>query len=123
MTTGHEGGAVAVLLAFGIAVPYPVFGGGMLLALGCCYGVRACRPIEARKSLALSLFIAMLAAVLIAGLRDQTAGIWVWGRLPVQFQMATAGALSQAIFELIAARGSGWVGKLADKAGLPGARK
>ena len=123
MTTGQEGGAALILLAFGIAVPYPVFGGGMLLALGCCYAVRACRPLEARKSLALSLFTAMLAAVLVAGLKEQTAGIWVWGKAPVQFQMATAGALSQAIFELIAARGSGWVGKVADRVGLPGARK
>jgi hypothetical protein len=123
MTTGHDGGAATILLAFGIAVPYPVFGGGMLLALGCCYGVRACIPLEKRKSLALSLFLAMLAGVLVAGLRDQTARLWVWGGLPLQFQMATAGALSQAVFELIAARGSGWIGKLADKAGLPGARE
>lgn len=122
MTTGHDfnGGSAAVLLAFGISVPFPAFGGGMLLALGCCFAVRAFRPVDGRKSLGLSLFCAVLAATVVAGLHENTASLWVWGSLPLQIQMAFAGALSQAMFELIAARGSGVLGKIADKAGLSG---
>lgn len=123
MTTGNDWGAATVLLAFGIAVPFPAFGGGMLLALGCCYAVRAFRPIDGRKGLFLSLFVAMLSAMLAAGLKDQTSGLWVWGSLPLQFQMATAGALSQGVFELIAARGGTLLSRLADKAGVPGEPK
>lgn len=117
-TAGSENIAgAAVLLAFGISVPYPVFGGGMLLSLGCCFAVRAMRPVEGRKGLGLSLFCAILAAMVVAALQTNTSGIWVWGGLPLQIQMACAGALSQAIFELIAARGSGLLGRLADKVG------
>jgi hypothetical protein len=118
-----NGGAAAILLAFGIVVPLPAFGGGMLLALGCCYAVRAFRPVDGRKSLGLSLFVAILAAMLVAGLRANTSGIWVWGGLPLQIQMAAAGMLSQFIFELIAARGSGALGKLADRVGIGGGEK
>lgn len=124
MTGGWDLNAVAAafLLAFGIIVPVPAFGGGMLLALGCCYAVRAFRPVDGRKSLGLSLFVAILSAMLVAGLRENTSGVWVWGDLPLQMQMATAGMLSQGVFELIAARGSGALAKLADKVGL-GAEK
>jgi hypothetical protein len=120
MTTGMDVTAAiaAVLIAFGIVAPADSFGGGMLLALGCSYAVRAFRHVEARKGLGLSLFAAILAAMLVAGLHDHTKGVWVWGRLPLQIQMAFVGALSQALFELVAARGSGLLGKLADKAGL-----
>jgi hypothetical protein len=116
---GTETNAVlaSLLLAFGVAVPFPAFGGGMLLALGCCYGVRAFRPMEGRKSLFLSLFTAVLAAMLTAGLQKNTSGVWIWGELPLQVQMAIAGAMSQAIFELIASRGSSALGKLADRFG------
>lgn len=122
MTVGTDinAGAAAVLLAFGVMVPLPAFGGGMLLALGFCYAVRAFRPVDGRKSLGLSLFVAVLTAMIVAGLNDKTADIWVWGKAPLQLQMAAAGALSQAVFELIAARGSTALGKLADKAGLGG---
>lgn len=115
--------AAAVLLAFGIIVPLPAFGGGMLLALGCCYAVRAFRPVDGRKGLGLSLFVAILAAMLVTGLRENTVGIWVWGSLPLQIQMAAGGMLSQGIFELVAARGHSVLGKLADKAGLSGGDK
>lgn len=122
MTTGADinAGAAAVLLAFGIMVPMPAFGGGMLLALGCCYAVRAYRSLEGRKSLGLSLFTAILVAMIVAGLNEKTANLWIWGDAPLQLQMALAGALSQAVFEMIAARGSTVLGKLADKAGLGG---
>lgn len=113
----------AILLAFGIMVPLPAFGGGMLLSLGCCYAVRAFRPVDGRKSLGLSLFVAILAAMLVAGLRGNTAGVWIWGDLPLQMQMAAAGMLSQGVFELIAARGAGALGKLADKVGIGGGVK
>jgi hypothetical protein len=120
MTTGADltGALAAVLIAFGIVAPPDSFGGGMLLALGCSYAVRAFRPVDSRKGLALSLFAAILAAMLVAGLHDHTHRIWVWGSLPLQIQMAFVGALSQALFELVAARGSGMLGKLADKAGI-----
>lgn len=122
MTTGWDANSLAagVLLAFGIIVPVPAFGGGMLLALGCCYAVRAFRPVDGRKSLGLSLFVAILAAMIVAGLRGNTSGIWIWGDLPLQMQMAAGGMLSQGVFELIAARGSGVLAKLADRAGIGG---
>jgi len=125
MSTGMDlnGWAAVVLLAFGVAVPMPAFGGGMLLALGCCYAVRAFSPVEARRALGLSLFAAILAAMLTAGLRENTVGIWVWGHLPLQVQMAAAGMTSQAAFELVALRGKGALGKLADKVGLSGPDK
>ncbi len=123
MSTDFNGVAAAALVAFGIAAPLPAVSGGMLLALGCCYAVRAFRPVDGRKSLGLSLFVAVLAAMIVAGLRTNTSGIWIWGDLPLQMQMAAGGMLSQGVFELIAARGSGVLGKLADKAGLSGGEK
>lgn len=121
MTTGEVNAFLAaVLLAFGIIVPLPAFGGGMLLSLGFCYAVRAFRPIDGRKSLGLSLFVAVLTATIVAGLHDKTVDMWVWGDAPLQLQMAIAGALSQAVFELIAARGSAALDKLATRAGLGG---
>lgn len=124
MTTGEAHAFLAaILLAFGIIVPLPAFGGGMLLALGCCYAVRAFRPVDSRKSLGLSLFVAVLAAMLVAALEKNTSGIWIWGDLPLQIRMAAAGMLSQGIFELIAARGHGALTKIADKVGIGGGEK
>lgn len=122
MTAGWDANllAASVLLAFGIAAPVPAFSGGMILALGCCYGVRAYRHVESRKSLGLSLFTAILSAMLVAGLKEHTAGLMLWGDLPLQIQMAAAGLLSQGVFELVAARSGQVLGKLADKAGLGG---
>lgn len=118
MSNEFNAGAATVLLAFGISVPFPPFGGGMLLALGCCFAVRAFRPVDGRKSLGLSLFTAILTATLVAGLNENTSGLWVWGSLPLQAQMAAAGAFSQAMFEVIAARDTKLAAKLADWAGL-----
>lgn len=125
MTVGWDlnAGAAAVLLAFGIMVPLPAFGAGMLLALGCCYAVRAYRAVEGRKSLGLSLFTAILVAMIVAGLNEKTTGIWIWGDAPLQLQMALAGALSQAVFEMIAARGGKALDKLADRVGIGGGEK
>lgn len=115
--------AAVVLLAFGIVVPVPAFGAGMLLAVGCCYGVRAFRSVDGRKGIGLSLFCAVLAATIVAGLKDHTTGLWVWGSLPVQFQMALAGTFSQALFEVVAARDTKLAEKIADWAGLRKGRK
>lgn len=115
-----NGVLAGTLLAFGIMVPLPAFGGGMLLALGCCYAVRAYRAVDGRKGLGLSLFVAILAAMLVAGLKDTTARLWVWGSLPLQIQMAFAGLFSQAAFELVAKRDSTLAGKIADKLGIGG---
>lgn len=112
-----------VLLVFGVKAPFPEFGGGMLLALGSCFAVRAFSPVEARRALGLSLFAAILSAVLVAALQKNTTSIWIWGGLPLQIQMAAAGMCSQAVFELVAARGKGVLGKLADKVGMSGGEK
>ncbi len=124
MTTGELNAFLAaILLAFGIASPVPEFSGGMLLALGCCFAVRAYRSVDGRKGLGLSLFTGILTATIVAGLNEKTSGLWLWGSAPLQLQMALAGALSQAVFELIAARGSGALAKLADRAGIGGGEK
>lgn len=110
--------AAGALLAFGIAAPIPAFSGGMLLALGSCYAVRAYRAVDGRKGLGLSLFGAVLAAMIVAGLNGSTSSLWIWGSLPLQMQMAAGGAFSQAMFEVIASRDTRLAGKIADWAGL-----
>lgn len=124
MSTGWDinTALAAILLAFGIIVPVPTFSAGMLLALGFCFGVRSMRPLERRKGVGLSLFYAVLAATVVAAANESTSGIWLWGSAGLQLQMAAAGALSQAIFELIAARGGDALGKVLDKVGV-GERK
>lgn len=110
--------AAAILLAFGITMPMPAFSGGMLLALGSCYAVRAYRSVDGRRGLGLSLFSAIIAAMIVAAMHEITNKVWVWGSLPLQMQMAAGGAFSQAVFELVAARDTKFVAWIADKAGL-----
>jgi hypothetical protein len=120
MTVGWDANLLAAggLLAFGIVAPFPAFTGGMLLALGSCYAVRAYRAVEGRKGLGLSLFSAVLAAMIVAGLNGATSVIPGWGTLPLQMQMAAGGLFSQAMFEVIAARDTRLAGKIADWVGL-----
>jgi len=113
--------AAIILSAFGIALPLPSFVGGMVVALGCCFAVMAMRPLEKRRAVTLTLLMGGLAGVIAAMLNITTGGIWLWGSLPVQAQMGVAGALSQAVFELVAARGGAVLQDVANRAGLPGA--
>lgn len=79
------------------------------------------RPLEKRRAVALTLFMGSLAGIIAAMLHATTGEVWLWGRLPVQFQMGLAGALSQAVFEFVAARGRDALDDIANRAGLPGA--
>ena len=126
MTEPGTGAAVgAVMVALGVAAPLPAFVAGLLIALGGAYVVRAAAAHMGRRvmPLSLSLMCGVVIAILAAMLREATAGVWLWGSLNLQSQMGIAGALSQAIAELVAARGGGVLGRLADKAGLPGGDK
>lgn len=125
MSTGIEwhGLGAATLLAFGIIVPVPAFSGGMLLALGCCYAIRAYRGVDSRKSLGLSLFVGALTAMIVAAVNEETVNFWLWGAIPLQIQMALAGLFSQAAFEFIARKDGKLLAKLADKAGIGGGEK
>lgn len=118
---GIYSGAVILLAAFGISIPLAPVIGGMVMALGCSFAVMAMRPLEKRKSLWVTLFVAAMAGILTAMLNGATADVWIWGRLPVQAQMGIAGALSQAIFEFVAARGKHALDDMAKRVGLPGA--
>lgn len=120
---GHELNAIfaAILLAFGVTMPLPEFAGGMIVALGCCFAVMAVRPIERRKGLLLTLLMGAVAGLFAAMLHEKSAGVWIWGSLPLQAQMGAAGALSQALFEFVASRGAALLDKAANTAGLPGA--
>lgn len=115
------GGAAAALTALGITLPLAPFIGGMVVAIGCCFAVMAVRPLEKRRAPALTLLMGALAAVIAAMLNQVTADVWIWGRLPVQAQMGIAGALSQAVFEFVAARGKHALDDMANRVGLPGA--
>lgn len=117
---GSYGLAALILGAFGIAVPMPNFVGGMIVALGCSFAVMAMRPLEKRRTVALTLLMGTLASIIAAMLHKATGDLWIWGSIPMQAQMGLAGALSQAVFELVAARGGVLVGKVADQV-LPGA--
>lgn len=123
MVDGNGSYAVAaiVLGAFGITMPLAPFVGGMVVALGCSLAVMAVRPLEKRKSLASTLFLGGLMAIMAAMLSGASSEVWLWGRLPIQAQMGFAAALSQAVFEFIAARGRPALDEIAKRAGLPGA--
>ncbi|SNT19249.1 hypothetical protein [Sphingopyxis indica] len=115
--TGQEANGIiaAILLALGVAAPVPEFTGGMLLALGAAYAVRAFRGAETRKGIVLSLFAGAFFALLAAGLHEATAGVWLWGQLSIQAQMAVSGGLSQSLAEGFVAFGGGlkdWLAKL-----------
>lgn len=118
---GIYGLSALILAAFGIVIPMPAFVMGMFLSLGCCLAVMAVRPLEKRRAVPITLMMGALAGIIAAMLRDATAGIWLWSALPVQAQMAAAGAFSQAIFEFVAARGRSAVDEVARRVGLPGA--
>lgn len=117
---GIYGLAAIILAAFGIALPLPDFAVGMFLSLGCCLAVMAVRPLDKRRAVPITLGMGVLAALIAAMLRDATSHVWLWSSLPVQAQMAAAGAFSQSIFELVAARSGSVLKGIADRAGLPG---
>lgn len=126
--TGSEinGIIAAILLALGVAAPVPAFAGGMLLALGAAYAVRSFRGAETRKGIALSLFAGAFFAILAAGMHEATAGVWLWGSIGLQGQMALAGGLSQSLAEGFIAFGGGLKDRLGNLPGgfkLPGERE
>lgn len=55
MTTELHTVLAAALLALGVSVPLPAFASGMVIAIGCCFGVMAARKAEARRGIVLSL--------------------------------------------------------------------
>lgn len=115
--TGQEisGILAAILLALGVAAPVPAFTGGLLLAIGAAYAVRSFRGAETRKGIVLSLFAGGFFAILAAGAHDSTGGVWLWGSIGLQGQMAIAGGLSQSLAEGFVAFGGGlkdWLAKL-----------
>lgn len=123
MTTELHAVLAAVLLALGVSVPLPAFAGGMVIAIGCCFGVMAARKAEARRGIVLSLFWGVLIALLAAILHPKATSVWLWGNLPLQMQMGIAGALSQSVIEAAISFGGGlkdWAGKLPAGFGLPG---
>lgn len=123
MTTELHAAMAAVLLALGVSVPLPAFAGGMVIAIGCCFGVMAARKAEARRGIGLSLFWGVLVALLAAILHPKAISVWVWGSLPLQMQMGVAGALSQSVIEAAISFGGGlkdWAGKLPGRLDLTG---
>ena len=120
----ENGILAAIFLALGITVPAPAVAGGMLFALGCAYAVRAFRA-EGKRGLVLTLFVGGFMSLIAAAAHTHTAGVWIWGDLPVQLQMAASGALSQTFFEVVSARAGGFFHGLADKfpGGTSGDRK
>lgn len=112
---GSYGVAALILGAFGIAVPMPNFVGGMIVALGCSFAVMAMRPLEKRRTVALTLLMGTLASIIAAMLHKATGDLWIWGRIPIQVQMGLSGLLSQAAFEVAAAKGPRFMDALAEK--------
>lgn len=112
--------AAAVLLALGVVAPVPAFMGGLILAMGACFAVMAMRPIGSRKGLVITLLMGILASIIAAILNKGTSHVWLWGNLPLQAQMFAAGAMSQTLFEFIAAKGSSILSFLLGKAGANG---
>src|SRR3546814_12141464 len=108
------------MCALGVSTPVPAFTGGMLLALGAAYAVGFFRGAETQKGILLSLFAGACFAILAAGMHEATAGVWLWGSLGLQAQMAISGGLSQSLAEGFVAFGGGLQ---AWPANLPGARK
>lgn len=91
--------AAMILVALGVSIPPPDFAGGLLIAFGFAYGIRAMRQTEGQKGLGLTLFIGGIIALLAAILHQSSKGMWLWGDLAVQAQMGIAGALSQSVAE------------------------
>lgn len=123
--TGVELKAVlaAIFLAFGIVVPMPEFLAGMFLGLGSCYAVMIFTPPPNRRSLWATLFVGFLSALLVAILHPHAKGLWLWGWLPLQVQMAAAGAVSRGLAEACISFGQGlaeWARTLPSKIKLPG---
>lgn len=121
MTEPGSGAALgAVMLALGVAAPLPAFLAGLLIAVGSAYVVRAAAAHLGRRVMPLGIAVAsgVVVAVLAAMMHEATSDAWVWGALNIQSQMGIAGALSQAIAEIVAARGKGLVGSMADRAGF-----
>ena len=112
-----------VLIAFGIAVPLPALLAGLCLGQGCCYAVMIFTPPADQKSLWATLFVGFLSALLVAIGHPHTQALWLWGALPLQIQMAAAGALSRSLAEASISLGQGliqWARDLPSKIKLPG---
>jgi Mn2+/Fe2+ NRAMP family transporter len=88
---------VAILTAFGIALPPDAFLSGLFLALAGAYlmtiFVPEKQPVELRWMLALAVFVATCLAMV------HTSVLPVW---PIQLKMALGGALSRWIVRIIA---------------------
>lgn len=123
--TGTDINAViaAILFALGVAAPIPDFSGGMLIALGCAYAIRAFRHADGQRGLKVTLFIGALVALMTAILHPSTKDVWLWGSLALQAQMGIAGALSQSVAEAVIIFGRGLaekIGKVPGTIRLPG---
>lgn len=124
MMNGSELGLIfgVALVALGITVPPPHFAGGLLIAFGFAYGIRAMRQTEGQKGLGITLFIGAMIAILASILHGVTKDVWLWGSMSVQAQMGFAGALSQSVAEGVIKFGRGLsdkIGGAADAINLP----
>jgi hypothetical protein len=120
--TGFEIKAIlaALAIALGITAPLPDFLGGMLIAVGCSYGVMIVSEPANRLSVWSTLFLAVLAAVLFAVLHKHIA---VLAGLPLQAIMGAAGGLSKFLTEATIGFGKNAKDRISDipnKIKLPG---
>jgi len=86
----------ALLIAFGVTVPLPVFLAGMALALGGAFFAMMGGGPSSRASYATTIFLAIIAGFAAALLHPMFVPDW-----PVQLIMMAAGALSKYLAETI----------------------
>ena len=96
--TGIELKAViaGVVIALGITAPVPDFIGGLVISLGCAYGVMIVSEPANRLSVWSTIFLAAVSAILAAELHDHIAFI---KNYPLQAVMGMAGGLSRFLTE------------------------
>lgn len=86
----------ALIIALGITAPLPDFLGGMIIALGCSYGVMIVSEPLSRLSVWSTLFLGFIASLLAAVLHKHIPFVTSF---PLQAVMGAAGGLSKFIAE------------------------
>lgn len=111
---------VALVIALGITAPVPDVLGGLIIAIGCSYGVMIVSEPSTRLSVWATIFLGVIASIMFALLHKHVKFV---SEFPLQAVMGFGGGLSRFVAEATIGFGKTATGRIADlpnKIKLPG---
>lgn len=109
-----------LVIALGITAPLPDFLGGLIIALGCSYGIMIMSAPDSRLSVWTTIFLGVLAAIMFALLHKHVKMV---AEFPLQAVMGIGGGLSRFVAEATIGFGKTATTRISDlpnKIKLPG---